>query len=638
MNNSFQLIMFSAFIAGYLQLAGTSPVHANAHPHPRPDSLPYLDQNTYVHHMAIRAHLAGQDRRYKMQMWAEGERRYIFQGGSPRGHVIDVTDPLDPTVIAESAFEGRQIQLAYNESIDKWILMTGAAPPLIRASKEYPHGKYDDPTAYSRVKDYEGLRGVRFYDATDPLNLTLLSEFSTDLGDPARTLQTGGGTHRDYYDGGRYAYLDAAPDDSFANQESPVRVHTHGVMVVDVADPSEPKHVSTWWMPGQRSEETEAYEQWREHGDQHSFTGMHGAFYVPEKSEDGGRYSYSPWGSLGVLIHDLENIEQPRLVGRFQAPYQPGAIAFHAVDPSRVDRGILLAAPEALAPDCNEPYHDTYILDVTDPSQPTALSTLPVPQPPADAPYEDFCQKRGRFGPHNAPHIKAPGNVDPNFTCYTFFNAGLQCYDISDAKKPTIAAYFIPPQGGDLDDPGSYTRNTDNVFIEWDRKLIWVATDTGLYLVTSPQLGEPVLEPMAVTEWTLQGLNEGHDRADDESAIRHVTNEFILRRENNDEAGLRALLTANVDQRLTSGRMRSGRDAVVSGALESTRRTGGKRSIKLESIRFLGADVAIADGSYNSTGRNDGTDLHMQTTMIYVRVDGEWRIDTIRNARLPDPE
>ena len=301
-----------------------------------------------------------------------------------------------------------------------------------------------------------------------------------------------------------------------------------------------------------------------------------------------------------------------------------------------MDRGILLAAPEALAPDCNEPYHDTYILDVSDPSQPTALSTLPVPQPPAEAPYTDFCQKRGRFGPHNAPHIKAPGKVDPNFTCYTFFNAGLQCYDISDPKKPTIAAYFIPPQGGDLEDPGSYTRNTDNVFIEWDRKLIWVATDTGLYLVTSPQLGEPVLEPMAVTEWTLQGLNEGHDRTDDESAIRHVTKEFILRRENNDEAGLRALLTANVDQRLTSGRMRSGRDAVVSGALESTQRTGGKRSIKLESIRFLGADVAIANGSYDSTGRNDGTDLHMQTTMVYVRVDGEWRIDTIRNARLPD--
>ena len=129
---------------------------------------------------------------------------------------------------------------------------------------------------------------------------------------------------------------------------------------------------------------------------------------------------------------------------------------------------------------------------------------------------------------------------------------------------------------------------------------------------------------------------EATDKAADEAAIRHVTSEFILRRENDDEAGLRALLTPTCDQRLTSGRIRSGRDAVVQGALEATRRTGGKRSIVLESIRFLGDDVAIANGSYDSMGRNDGTDLHMQTTMVFVRVDGEWRIDAIRNARLPE--
>ena len=126
------------------------------------------------------------------------------------------------------------------------------------------------------------------------------------------------------------------------------------------------------------------------------------------------------------------------------------------------------------------------------------------------------------------------------------------------------------------------------------------------------------------------------DRAADELAIRRVTEEFILRREHDDEAGLRALLTATCDQRLTSGRMRSGREAVVSGALSSTQNTGGKRSITLESIRFLGADVAIANGRYDSTGRSDGTDLYMRTTMVFWRAAGEWRIDAIRNARSPD--
>jgi hypothetical protein len=504
-NNAHRIIVSLVLILS--SVGFTQIVLANGHPHPREDSLTYLDQATYIRNMAIRAHLGGENRRWKMQMMADGERRYLFQGGIPKGDVIDVTDPLNPVIINEDAFEGRQIQLAYNSEIGKWILMTGAAPPLIRATAEYPHGKYDDPTAYARVKDYEGLRGVRFYDATDPRDIRLLSEFSTDLGDPSRTLQTGGGTHRDYYDGGKYAYLDAAPDDSFTHQESPVRVHSHAVMIVDVSDPAKPKHTSTWWVPGQREDEQKDYQAWREHGDQNSFTGLHGPFYVPQKVENGGTVSVSPWGSLGVLIHDLSDINEPKLLGRFQASYKPGAIAFHSVDVSRMDRGFVIGAPETLNPDCNEPYHNTYIIDVSDPTNPSELSTLPVPQPPEEAPYENFCQKRGRFGPHNGPHVKAPGKADPNFTCYTFFNAGLQCYDISDPRYPFISSYFIPPQGGSIDDPTSFTRNTDNVFIEWDRKLIWTATDTGLYLLTTPEMGDPILGPAEVSKWNLPELN-----------------------------------------------------------------------------------------------------------------------------------
>lgn len=485
-----------------------SAVWANGHPHPRPDSLPYLEQVTYINNMAVRAHLSGADRRWKMQMWTDGEKRYLFQGGAPAGDIIDVTDPLKPTLIAEDAFPGRQIQLAYNDDLEKWILMVGSAPPLIRATAEFPHGKWDNPGFYDQTRDAKGLRGVRFYDATDPFNIQLLSEFSTDLGDPSREVQTGGGTHRDYYDGGNYAYLDTAPDDTFTNQESTVRVHTHGVMIIDASNPSDPQHVSTWWLPGQRNDEIEIYKTWREYGDKESFIGLHGAFSVPKKVEDGGQYSYSAWGSLGIMIHDLSDVSQPELIGRFQAEHKPGGIAFHSVDSTRTDRGFIIGAPEVLAPDCNEPYHDTYVLDINDPTNPTALSTLPKPQPPAEAPYRDFCQKRGRFGVHNGPHAKAPGKVDPNFTCYTYFNAGLQCYDISDPRHPFISAYFIPPQGGTPGEPRSFTRNTDNVFIEWDRKLIWTATDTGLYLLTTPELGDPVLEAMPIEEWALKGLNQ----------------------------------------------------------------------------------------------------------------------------------
>jgi len=141
---------------------------------------------------------------------------------------------------------------------------------------------------------------------------------------------------------------------------------------------------------------------------------------------------------------------------------------------------------------------------------------------------------------------------------------------------------------------------------------------------------------MLVTASVTAVAENAPDRSADESAIKRITQEFMSLRDSGDEAALRALLTAACDQRLTSGSMRSGRDAVVSGSLDSTRSRGGERSITLEAIRFLGDDVALANGRYDSTGRNDGTDLYMRTTMIFWRVDGEWRIDAIRNVRSPD--
>jgi hypothetical protein len=39
---------------------------------------------------------------------------------------------------------------------------------------------------------------------------------------------------------------------------------------------------------------------------------------------------------------------------------------------------------------------------------------------------------------------------------------------------------------------------------------MWAGTGTGLYLIVSPALGKPVLEPMPVKQWSLPGLNVGH--------------------------------------------------------------------------------------------------------------------------------
>ncbi len=492
--------------AGGIALSGAGfagRAFANRHGHPHEGSLDFLDRNTYSKdmtvHTVLEEGLRGQN---AIQMYANGKQRFFFTNGD----VIDITDPLHPTVINEGGWQGARPNLAYNRKLGKWILITGRGAPSTSATEDKPGGKYTYPEKIEQARNFKGLRGTMIYDASDPMNIRLLSKWSADQGDPERELQTGEGVTRSYYDGGKYAYLDAGPDNSFTRMENQYRYYGRCLQIIDVEDPAKPKFVSNWWVKGQRDGEDEAYRKWRGSGDKVSWTSSNGYCYVPKRVEDGGKYAYSTWGAFGFLIHDVSDPAHPKLVGQFRNVYKPGSIDFYNCNLSWLDQGIAIAHGETLEPDCAAPLHVPWILDVRDPAHPKPLSQLPLPTPPAGAPYDDFCQKRGRYGTRNSSRLKAPGRVDRNFLAISFFNAGLQCYDFSNPREPRIVAYFIPPQGGALDRWNSYNRSVQNVFIEWDRRLIWVGTDSGLYLLSSPHLGKPVLEPMAVTEWTLPQL------------------------------------------------------------------------------------------------------------------------------------
>jgi len=132
-------------------------------------------------------------------------------------------------------------------------------------------------------------------------------------------------------------------------------------------------------------------------------------------------------------------------------------------------------------------------------------------------------------------------------------------------------------------------------------------------------------------------LAQGSDRAADEKAIRAVIQEFLDARDANDAKRVSSTLTADADQQQTSGVVRRGRETVVSGSLETQRGTGGKRTIEIETVRFISTDVALADGRYDSIGRADGSDLHMLTSIVLRRDAGAWKIAAIRNMRPSTP-
>jgi hypothetical protein len=73
--------------------------------------------------------------------------------------------------------------------------------------------------------------GFLIWDLADPEDPQLLGHFKTG----------GEGTHRNYYDGGRYVYATGLPE-GYVGQI---------LQIVDIDDPANPVEVGRWWRPGQ---------------------------------------------------------------------------------------------------------------------------------------------------------------------------------------------------------------------------------------------------------------------------------------------------------------------------------------------------------------------------------------------------
>lgn len=129
----------------------------------------------------------------------------------------------------------------------------------------------------------------------------------------------------------------------------------------------------------------------------------------------------------------------------------------------------------------------------------------------------------------------------------------------------------------------------------------------------------------------LSGAQNTNGNSRDDVAVRDVVRKYVEAREQQDPRATASLFTADADQLVSSGEWRKGREAVVRGTMASSQRTGGTRSITVESVRFLAPDVAIADGRYELRGLAGGQTRRMWTTIIVTREGGAWKIAAIRN-------
>jgi uncharacterized protein (TIGR02246 family) len=116
-----------------------------------------------------------------------------------------------------------------------------------------------------------------------------------------------------------------------------------------------------------------------------------------------------------------------------------------------------------------------------------------------------------------------------------------------------------------------------------------------------------------------------------DAAIRDVVKKYEDARNATDATAVATLFTADSDQLVSSGEWRKGRDAVMRGTMASSGATGGKRTLTVESIRYLTPDVAIADARYDLAGLAGGQERHMWSTFLLAHTPDGWRIAAIRN-------
>ena len=123
----------------------------------------------------------------------------------------------------------------------------------------------------------------------------------------------------------------------------------------------------------------------------------------------------------------------------------------------------------------------------------------------------------------------------------------------------------------------------------------------------------------------------------DEAAIKDVVARYVDARDRKDAKATEALFTADADQLVSSGEWRKGRDAVVRGTMASSESSGGKRTITVETVRFVTPDSALADGRYEIGGLNGAPPRRMWSTFLITRTKDGWRIAAIRNMLPAQP-
>ncbi|HZF04327.1 MAG TPA: hypothetical protein VE932_08360 [Patescibacteria group bacterium] len=141
------------------------------------------------------------------------------------------------------------------------------------------------------------------------------------------------------------------------------------------------------------------------------------------------------------------NLNYPEISRLYMSPNWGGHTAFPMLGVTIADwapntkdrvRDFVFLVSEAIANECRESRHASFVVDVTSETRPFSVATFQVPESKGK-----FCSRGGRFGPHSSSETFAP-IFYRKLVFVAYFNGGVRAVDVREPYAPREAAFYIP--------------------------------------------------------------------------------------------------------------------------------------------------------------------------------------------------
>jgi len=334
-----------------------------------------------------------------IQLVPDGRRVLWIAHESPPKNVtaVDVTDPRKPAVVAQTDLPHREMRSNSLDLVGHLLVV-----------------------AYQTSRPGMTPAGFEIFDVSDPGKPRSIAFF--DASGPASR-----GVHHLWFVDGAYVHLAGGAADFTPRNQKDDQFYR----IVDVREPTRPREVGRWWLPGTR--EGDAEPPPARHAGRDSGFRAHNTNVYPQRPDR----AYLGYLDGGAIVLDIGDMARPRLLSRWD--YHPPYPGFtHTVLPL-FERSLLVVTDESNVDGAADWPKLVWIVDAREETNLVPIATCPLKAP------DDFARRGGRYGAHNLHENRpAPGWISETVIVGSFFNGGVRAYDVSNPYRPEEVGYYVP--------------------------------------------------------------------------------------------------------------------------------------------------------------------------------------------------